>query len=83
MYASVDDMVIRFGEAELLRLAMTPTGELDAAAITIALQDAGALIDGYRRVAIPCRWPISRVPWYLSAPISPVTVSMVNRPRSG
>ena len=33
MYASVNDMVIRFGEAELLRLAMTPTGELDQAAI--------------------------------------------------
>ncbi|MDM5070820.1 DUF1320 domain-containing protein [Aeromonas bestiarum] len=45
-YASVNDMVIRFGEAELWRLAMTPAGELDQAAITIALQDAGALIDG-------------------------------------
>ncbi len=81
-YASVNDMVIRFGEAELLRLSMTPTGELDQAAITIALQDAGALIDGYLAGRIPCRWPISRVPWYLSAPILPGTVSMVNRHRS-
>ncbi|WP_270682326.1 gp436 family protein [Aeromonas sp. QDB51] len=46
-YASVSDMVTRFGEAELLRLAMTPAGELDDAAITVALQDASALIDGY------------------------------------
>ena len=82
MYASVNDMVSRFGEAELLRLAMTPTGELDQAAITIALQDAGALIDGYLAGRYPL--PLAHIPsaLYLSAPISPVTVSMVNRPRS-
>jgi phage gp36-like protein len=59
-YASVNDMVIRFGEAKLLRLAMTPTGELDQAAITIALQDAGALIDGYLAGRYPL--PLAHIP---------------------
>ncbi|WP_429235050.1 gp436 family protein [Aeromonas salmonicida] len=65
-YASVNDMVIRFGEAELLRLAMTPAGELDQAAITIALQDAGALIDGYLAGRYPL--PLAHIPSAL-API--------------
>ncbi len=60
MYASVSDMVTRFGEAELLRLVMTPAGELDSAAITIALQDAGALIDGYLAGRYPL--PLAHVP---------------------
>lgn len=60
MYASVNDMVTRFGEAELLRLAMTPAGELDSAAITIALQDAGSLIDGYLAGRYPL--PLAHVP---------------------
>ncbi|MBS4699365.1 gp436 family protein [Aeromonas media] len=60
MYASVSDLVARFGEAELLRLAMTPAGELDSAAITIALQDTGALIDGYLAGRYPL--PLAHVP---------------------
>ena len=59
-YASVSDMVTRFGEAELLRLAMTPAGELDDAAITVALQDASALIDGYLAGRYPL--PLAHVP---------------------
>ncbi|MFM5272802.1 gp436 family protein [Aeromonas veronii] len=60
MYASVNDMVSRFGEAELLRLAMTPTGELDEVALRLALQDAGALIDGYLAGRYPL--PLAHIP---------------------
>ncbi|MNE31912.1 hypothetical protein D3C80_1255020 [compost metagenome] len=39
---------------------MTPAGELDEAALTIALQDAGALIDGYLAGRYPL--PLAHVP---------------------
>ena len=59
-YASANDMVTRFGEAELLRLAITPAGELDSAAIALALSDASALIDGYLAGRYPL--PLAHVP---------------------
>ena len=46
-YATSADLLTRFGEGELLRLAMTPSGELDQATLQLALDDASALIDGY------------------------------------
>lgn len=56
-YATQDDLVKRFGEAELLQLT-DPTGGLgaiDAARVAQALADADRLIDGYcgGRYAIP------------------------------
>lgn len=60
MYASVNDLLTRFGEAELLRLAMTPTGELDQTALAIALNDASALVDGYLAGRYPL--PLAHVP---------------------
>ena len=59
-YASVSDMVTRFGEAELLRLSMTSAGELDEGALTVALTDASALIDGYLAGRYPL--PLAHVP---------------------
>ena len=48
MYASLTDMQRRFGEAELLRLTdLMGVGQVDEAAVTVALTDASSLIDGY------------------------------------
>jgi phage gp36-like protein len=51
-YASVDDMVQRFGAAEMIR-ASTPDGQpavaVVAAPIQAALDSASAIIDGYLR----------------------------------
>jgi len=59
-YASVNDLLTRFGEAELLRLAMTQAGELDEAALTLALTDASSLIDGYLAGRYPL--PLAHIP---------------------
>lgn len=48
-YATIEHMVARFGERELLQLAKTAEGELDQAKIAQALDDAEAQIDGYLR----------------------------------
>ncbi|MCE8004226.1 gp436 family protein [Billgrantia ethanolica] len=48
MYASVADMVARFGETEIVELTdLEHTGEIDTAAAERALEDATAEIDGY------------------------------------
>lgn len=51
-YATVDDMVLRFGQAEMIR-ATTPDGAEAVAvvpeAIEVALADASELIDSYLR----------------------------------
>jgi phage gp36-like protein len=51
-YATVDDMVLRFGQAEMIR-ATTPDGAEAVAvvpeAIEVALTDASELIDSYLR----------------------------------
>lgn len=58
MYATVDDMIEQFGEAEMIRLS-APEGQLDELVnrtrVERALTDASALIDGYlrRRYALP------------------------------
>lgn len=52
MYASVANMVERFGNTEMIRLSMPEDREtetLDPAKIEVALIDATALIDGYLR----------------------------------
>ena len=59
-YAVAADLLTRFGEAELLRLAMTPSGELDEAVLQLALDDASALIDGYLAGRYPL--PLAHVP---------------------
>lgn len=51
-YATIADMVLRFGEAELIR-ATTPDGAeavaIIAAPVNVALAEASATIDGYLR----------------------------------
>lgn len=48
MYASVADMVARFGETEIVELTdLEHVGEIDAAVAERALEDATAEIDGY------------------------------------
>lgn len=63
MYASVEDMVKRFGESEMLRVSvadgMIPE-EIVPARIEGALADASRLIDSYLRVRY--RVPVSPVP---------------------
>lgn len=59
-YATSADLLTRFGEGELLRLAMTPSGELDQATLQLALDDASALIDGYLAGRYPL--PLTHVP---------------------
>jgi len=61
MYAIQSDMQARFGEAELLRLTdLTGTGQVDEAAVTVALTDASSLIDGYLAGRYPL--PLAHVP---------------------
>ena len=59
-YATSADLLTRFGEGELLRLAMTPSGELDQATLQLALDDASALIDGYLAGRYPL--PLAHIP---------------------
>jgi phage gp36-like protein len=51
-YATVSDMVSRFGEAEMIRLT-TPEGQdaiaIDTVAVTRALTEASMLVDSYAR----------------------------------
>lgn len=62
-YATVEDMVARFGEAEMTRLTAAE-GELDAGVVTAkvetALAEATGLIDSYlrRRYAVPLAAPV-------------------------
>lgn len=52
MYASVSDMIARFGETQIIRLSRPEdrTAEtVDEEKVNIALTDASALIDGYIR----------------------------------
>lgn len=63
MYATVGDMIARFGEVEMIRLS-APEGQLDGlvdeAAVTLALTDASAVIDSYLRSrhAVPLAAPV-------------------------
>lgn len=52
MYATVSDMIARFGETQIIRLSRPEdrTAEtVDEEKVNIALADAGAVIDGYIR----------------------------------
>lgn len=52
MYATVSDMIARFGETQILRLSNPENREteiVDEAKVNIALGDASVLIDGYIR----------------------------------
>lgn len=60
-YATLVDMVARFGEAELLDLSdRDNSGQLNEAAIIQALADASAVMDGY--IAGRYALPLQRVP---------------------
>lgn len=64
MYATVDEMISRFGEAEMVRLS-APEGQLDDVVVTSsverALAEASSLIDGYlrQRYAVPLAAPVA------------------------
>lgn len=48
MYCTQSDLVIRFGQAELIQLTdTTGSGQIDAAVVTQAIADAEAEIDAY------------------------------------
>lgn len=50
MYASIDDMLLRFGEAKLTQLTdrvTPPARQPDPAVIGAALEDATQMVDGY------------------------------------
>ncbi|WP_445157403.1 gp436 family protein [Halomonas sp. E14] len=65
MYASVADMVARFGETEIVELTdLEHTGEIDTAVAERALEDASAEIDGY--LASRYRLPVTDTPRLLS-----------------
>lgn len=65
MYASVADMVARFGETEVLELTdQEHTGEINEAVAERALRDAAAEIDGY--LAARYRLPVTDTPRLLS-----------------
>ena len=63
MYATFDDMLLRFGEEKLTQLtdrAMPPSGQPDRDVVEAALKDATELVDGY--AAARYRTPLSPVP---------------------
>jgi len=66
VYATPDDLVARFGAAELLeRTDLHGTGEFDAVTVGRALDDSAALIDGYLASRYPL--PLAQVPALLVA----------------
>lgn len=65
MYASVADMIERFGETEIVELTdLEHTGQVDTAMAEQALTDATAEIDGY--LAARYRLPVTDTPRLLS-----------------
>lgn len=60
-YAEASDLILRYGEQELLRLTdLTGSGVVDTATCNVALDDASALIDGYLAGRYPL--PLLHVP---------------------
>lgn len=65
MYASIADLVERFGETEVIELTdQDHLGQIDTAVAERALQDATAEIDGY--LAARYRLPVTDTPRLLS-----------------
>lgn len=65
MYCSKDDLIKRYGEDELLLLTDdTGTGSIHQEQVTQAINDAGALIDGY--LAGRYQLPLANVPTVLN-----------------
>ncbi len=60
MYATTDDMIKRFGEAELQALTNPEGADIDQSAVETALNDADELINAY--VAAKHALPLSVVP---------------------
>ncbi|EEH5170503.1 DUF1320 domain-containing protein [Salmonella enterica] len=57
MYATVADMVQRFGERHCAELTRAPRDGIDEAVMTNALIQASAEIDGYLVALYPTPWP--------------------------
>lgn len=65
-YASIADMVSRFGEGELIELTdRQQSGSVDVAVLQSALDDATAKIDGY--ISSRVKMPLASVPQVLVA----------------
>lgn len=65
MYASVADLVERFGETEIIQLTdLEHTGAIDTAVAERALEDASVEIDGF--LAARYRLPVTDTPRLLS-----------------
>lgn len=69
-YATVEDMVVRYGEIEMIRLSTRDDAlpeSIDGARVNRILDDAAAVIDGYLRVryALPLA-PTATAAWGLS-----------------
>lgn len=67
MYASIDNLIALCGLEELVQLsdrAVPPTGEVDAAVLTEALESASAEIDGY--VGAQYKLPLASTPRILN-----------------
>lgn len=60
-YATLQDLIDRFSEAELLQIAdRDQDGVVDAAVVEAALADASDIIDGY--ISTRCQLPLQVVP---------------------
>lgn len=65
MYATADDMIVRFGKAEVYALAdPEDSGQLDQGVLETAISDASAEIDGY--LAGRYRLPFDPTPRHLT-----------------
>ena len=69
-YTTIDDMIMRYGEAELLRLSdHANTGVMDDDVIEQAINDASAVVDSYlsRKYVTPLSgYETTAVPFYTS-----------------
>lgn len=59
-YATLDDLVSRYGEEELVQITGPASGVIDGAVVAGALADADAMIDGYLAGRYPL--PLASVP---------------------
>jgi len=79
MYASVADMIERFGETEIIELTdLEHTGVIDTAVAERALEDASVEIDGF--LASRYRLPVTGTPRLLSLLCSDIARYRLQQP---
>ena len=72
-YSTINDLIARYGEAELIQLTdTTQSGTYDAAVVQQALDDADSIVNSYlaARVTVPLSAPIPGVVVIQSAKIA-------------